>query len=314
MKKKISAMLLAVIMLLSWQATALPSSAAETITETLDIAGLNKNGSGAGYNWANIDGILTLDGLRIETKDDYGLKLPEGATVVLNGDNYIKASECAIRCVASLTIQGNGTLTLISDDTAVFCGSNVDRDTVRFRSGKITISGCETGVYAEHATVAFTGADVTLNAKSYSVRAKNIQMSGGNVTAVGKLSAKADMSLSGVNLTANGTAPVLSAGNKLDISSCDIFCGADEGSLTASEGYTDTATVKLVSTVDTSRKGVLFGGKYPLAVDYIVFTLLGLITVAVIAVPIYIKSKKTKKLIAEHQAMLNKNKKAPKKK
>ncbi len=313
MKKRFPALVLVIILLLMPQLV-IPSSAAETITQTLNIADINKNDSGSGYNWANIDGILTMDNLRIETEDDYGLTLPANATIVLKGNNYIKASRIAIRSVSSLTIEGNGTLTLLSDDIGILCASNLERDTLRFRSGEINITAANTGVYSEYATISLTGADINVSAKDYAFRGKNIQALSGTVNANGRLTAETDLTLSGVDLTASGSAPVLSAGNNLKISSCDILCGSSLDSLSESDKYTDTASVKLISTVDNSKKGVLFGGSLPLFVDYIVFTAIGLVAVAVIAVPIYIKSKKTKKLIAEHQAMLEKKKKAPKKK
>jgi hypothetical protein len=44
---------------------------------------------------------------------------------------------------------------------------------------------------------------------------------------------------------------------------------------------------------------MLFGGKLPAFVDYIVFALIAIAAAAVIAVPIIIKKKKTAKLIEQ---------------
>ena len=69
------------------------ASGGVTITETVNIAQANKNMEGHGYSWANRYDILTLDGIHLDTASDYGLRLPKNCTVVLEGDNYIKAAK-----------------------------------------------------------------------------------------------------------------------------------------------------------------------------------------------------------------------------
>ncbi len=312
MKKTSISVIMALLLLLTALFTAIPLSAAESITKTLDLVSINKNSSGAGYTWANIDGVFTMNNFRLDTEDDQGLILPAEATIVLKGNNYIKASDCAIRSIAGLTIEGNGTLTVISGNNGIICSSNSERDTLRFRSGTITISAEGNAVFSEYATVSFSGANATINGKPNAIRAKNIQITGGKLEVSGKISADSDLSIKGASLTATAEAPVLSAKNKLLISSADIFCGNDISSLSKASEYNGSAAIKLVSTASDYKSGILFGGKFPVFVDYIVFISLGLIAVAVVAVPVYIKMKKTKKLIAEHEKMLassNKNKK-----
>ncbi len=307
--KKRAILIIMMIMLMTLMLFVLPANADETITKTLDIASLNKNSTGAGYTWTNIDGILTMDGLRIETEDDYGLTLPSNATIVLKGNNYIKASDCAIRAVSGLAIEGTGTLTIISGNTGIACASNSELDALRFRSGSISITAEGNAVFSEYATVYFSGAKATISGKTHAVRAKNIQITSGKLDFAGRLSAVSNLSIKGANVTASSQAPVLSAGVKLELSSVDIFCGNSLDALSEVTEYNGSSAIKLNSNIKNSKKGLLFGGRFPVFVDYIVFVALGLVAIAIIAVPIYIKSKKTKKLLAEHEKMLQANKK-----
>ena len=81
---------------------------AKTITETLNLVNVTQNERGDGYQWANRYDILTLDGLRLETENDFGLRLPKSCTVVLKGTNYIKAGKYALTCSGNVSFKGNG--------------------------------------------------------------------------------------------------------------------------------------------------------------------------------------------------------------
>ncbi len=308
MKKKFISAIIALVLIITPAVLTIPTNAAEAITQTLDIASLNKNSSGVGYTWKNLDGVFTMNNFRLETDDSLGLSLPEKSTIVLNGDNYIKASDCAIRSVSELTIEGSGTLTIISGNTGIMCASDSELDTLRLRSGTIKITAEGNAVFSEYATVSFSGANAVISAKKHAVRAKNIQITGGTLDFSGKISAVSALTLKGVNLTASASEPVLSAGTKIEISKADIFCGNGLDSLAAASEYNGSLAIKLKSTISNTRTGILFDGKFPVFVDYIVFISLGLIAIAVIAVPICIKSKKTKKLVAEHEKMLQSKK------
>ena len=86
--KRLLSLLTAALLLCALFAAALPASAApQTITTTVNIAAANKNESGPGYYWANRYDTLTLSGMRVETEEPYGLRLPKDCTVVLEGDN-----------------------------------------------------------------------------------------------------------------------------------------------------------------------------------------------------------------------------------
>ena len=267
------------------------------------IAAINKNTSGPGYDWQNIDKILTLNNLNIDTDDEFGLTLPPDSTVVLNGKNYIKASETAIRCVTSATFEGNGSLTIVSGSTGIICVSTLQSDILRFRSGNINITAPDYGIFSENAMISFSGADMSINSDKLAVRGKNIQMTSGRLDIKGKISAVSDLTITGTNLTASAPEAVLSAGHSLDISGVKLSAGATPNTLADVEKYNGENAVKFISTVKNFRSSILFGEKVPSWVDGIAFTVLILAAAALIVVPLYLKHQKTRKLLAEHERL-----------
>jgi len=76
MIRRILPIILTAVMLFLLCIAAVPASANNPITTTVNIATANKNMRGDGYDWANRYDILTLNGLNIDTEDPYGLRLP----------------------------------------------------------------------------------------------------------------------------------------------------------------------------------------------------------------------------------------------
>ena len=98
----------------------------------------------------------------------------------------------------------------------------------------------------------------------------------------------------------------------------------DEGGSTATASasnkvkkdvYSGEKAITLKSTATNKKVSILFGGNVPKAIDYIVFIILIAATATLIILPIYLKKKKTEKLIAEYKAQnqAKKNKTASKK-
>lgn len=272
----------------------------QTITKSIDFATINKDYSGPGFVWKNIEGTLTIDGLNIDTTDQYGINLPEESTIIIKGSNYIKASTYAVRSLSSLNFEGDGTLTVISDDIGVISISQSTSNIIRFRSGNVNITA-PYGVFSENCTISFSGGNVTVNSSSYSISGNNVQMTSGNLNITGRISAKKNLSVSAVNLTASASEAVLTAGEKLKIQTVDISVGETLENLNSSDKYNGEKAVKLVSTAVVKKPSILFGGKAPAFVDYLVFVSLIAFAGAVIAIPLYIKHKKTKKLLAEYE-------------
>jgi len=271
-------------------------------TDTVDVAAIKKDYTGDGYRWENLYDILTLTNININTESAYGLKIPENATIVLKGDNYIKASEYAIHCLGRATFEGDGTLTLVSK-TGMICASLHADDIVRFRSGNINITATDTAIYSENSTLTFTGSKVTTQAATHSVLAKKVLFTGGSFKGSAPITSKDSIEISAASVEINASAPAMTAVRGIKIGGCDLSVGASESDLTTATVYNGENSIKTVSNVKDVTKGVLFGGKLPAFVDYIAFGLLFLTVCALVAVPIIIKQRKTARLIAEYEKM-----------
>lgn len=280
-------------------------------TETLDIAAVRKDFSGEGYQWQNLYDILTLTNIKIETESNYGLKIPENATVILKGDNYIKASEYAVHCLGGVTFEGDGTLTLVSE-TGIICASLKADEIVRFRSGKINISGCETAIYSENSTLTFTGTELVTEATKATVNAQKIVLAGGSLSGTAPIVSKDSVEVSAAKLDIKASSAAITAVRGIKISGCDISVGSSAGDISRAQEYNGENCISTVSNVKVQTMGTLFNGRFPKFVDYIVFAVLFVLVVAVVAIPIVIKQRKTARLIAEHEknfAKKTKNKK-----
>jgi hypothetical protein len=272
------------------------------------LSTVEQHEQGNGWKWNNFDNVLDLDNLKIETNDDFGLKLPENATINLKGKNYIKASYCAISCLTSATFQGSGSLTVISENYGIRCISLSSEDTVRFRSGKITVSAGAHGIFSENSTLIFSSDKMEITSTDYAIKGKTVKIPSGNLTATGKIHASENLIISGGSLFASANGSALTSGRKTEISGVKISVGNSSELLSPAESYNGESYIKLVSTVSNAKKGILFGGRLPVFVDYIVFFLILIAAVSVVAVPIYVKYRKTQKLKENLNAQHSKKK------
>ena len=301
MKKKLSLILLTLVLVTSL--FAVPTSAAKgnTYTNTLDLASIRQNASGAGYDWKNIDGTLELNNITIDTTDEIGLKIPGNAVITLKGKNYVKASKVAITCLSSATFQGSGSLTVISDDMGIQCLSSNPDDNVRFRSDKITVTAGKIGIYSETSSVVFSAGAMEITANDYAIKGERIKILNGKLTASGMIHAAETLTVNGANLTVNAADKALHSDRKIDISNVKLSVGESQGALSSAESYNGEKSIKFISTVKVEKKGVLFGGRFPIFVDYLTFILIAVAITAVIALPIYFKYRKTKRLKAQNK-------------
>ena len=87
-RRAVCLVLTAVLLLVPFVSAAVyEAEAVVTITKSVNLTNPRMNMSGAGYAWMNLDKTLTLDGLYIDTSDEYGMRIPDGATVILKGNN-----------------------------------------------------------------------------------------------------------------------------------------------------------------------------------------------------------------------------------
>ena len=131
--------------------------------------------------WDNDTKTLTLGGVNFETTAATAVKLPDGAKIVLNGENTIKGGSGSkwrygIEGEGSITVQGYGTLNVTGGEAV---GESYSYGIAAW--GNLTITG---------GTVTATGGNATDgNSASYGIYVPdggaNVNISGGIVTATG---------------------------------------------------------------------------------------------------------------------------------
>ena len=305
--KKLAALLLA-LLLLGAPATALPLQAASRapITHTVDISNPKKNMRDDGYEWLNPDKTLTLDHLNLQTSEDYGIKLPKNATVILKGDNYISAAVCGLLCSGMVTFQGSGTLTITAGDTGIRCSSVYASDVLRQRQGTITINAGKRGIYAEAATITLVGGKMTVNTTAkdnpYAIQGQTVKLWGGTFSANAQVYAEKELSCSSVSVDVRAQNAALACPNGIELVKVAIKTAAAGGNPTAADTYNGEATLRLTSTASDAKKGILFKGDYARFWDYAFFFLIILALAALIAIPMWLRKKRTDKLRAEYEA------------
>ncbi len=279
------------------------AGADKTISESIDIANINENLRGAGYEWQNIEDTLVLNGIRLVTEDTFGIHLHSGVTIKISGDNYISAKDHALLCRGAITFEGNGTLTLVSGDTAIQINST-SNETVRFRSGNYEIKGSDYGIYSDTATVALAGANIKIEGNKAAIKAKNVNMSSGSIAATGAVNASENLTVISTDVTAVSTSgPALCGTKKTEIKAKRITAGETLNGLIEIEKYGTEKAVKITASSTKGTRSTLFGEKYPAFLDYLAFVFLILMIAALIGVPLFIKHKKTQKLIALSEEM-----------
>ena len=157
------------------------SRAAAKITESVNLSRPQKNQSGSGYYWDNIHDVLTLDGLYIDTSDEFGMRIPPDATVILKGNSTITAARAALACPGSVTFKGSGTLTLSAGDMGIYFYSTDDSTTARFLEGEFRITSGGDGIRSDFTALSFVGSKVTISAPAAdrcAVDARSIKLFG----------------------------------------------------------------------------------------------------------------------------------------
>lgn len=305
--RKALSLLLALLTISAASALAACSKDPDTITETLNLASIRANTEGQGYEWNNMTETLTLDGLNIVTEDEYGLKLPSEATVVLKGKNYISAASCALVCTGKTTFTGSGSLTIVSGKTGISCSSVRETDLVHFLGGEISITAQQVGITSESSALSLMGSDISIeviktDGERSAVSGKSFSASSGSLTANASIRATASITVSAAELSITSTEPALICDNGIKLDNVSIRAGATENDLASVSEYSAENAVILRSTAKSSKRGILFNADYPRVFDYLIFAALILLTAAVIAVPAYLKHKRTKKLIEAQNA------------
>ena len=311
MKRKLSQVLSILILILLILPLAVPVSAkSKTVTETVSLTYVTKNQRGDGYVWDNMTNTLTLDGVNIDTQSEYGLKLPKEATVVLKGNNYISASSCAVHCLGMVTFKGNGSLTVVSGDIGIQSVSLYKNELIRINNCDISITAENTGIDMNEAKLALIDGELSINITGQeegrrAISGTDVSLTGGIFSANAPVYASQRLYITNIDATVSssvGAALQCPVGVELD--KVSVQAGEYPNSLTEipKNEYGTQSCIKLKSTASNAKRGILFNAVYPRVFDYLIFLIIILAIAALITVPVYLKKKKTEKLIAEYEA------------
>ena len=283
------------------------------ITSTVNLANVSKNTRGDGFEWANLTNTLTLDNLNVNTVDEFGMKLPKEATVILKGNNKITAASIGLTSLGQITFEGSGTLTIVAGDVGIdLVGSNVS-NLARFSDGKIIITAGTTAIRSEKVEIDLYGSDITMNVTGDSenrkaVSGRNVSLNGGRITANASIYASNSLTVTATDATITSPSSALECPNGIKMNKVSISAGDSADTLSNKDVYSGEKAIVTKSTATNKKVSILFGGNVPKAIDYIVFIVIIAATATLIILPIYLKKKKTEKLIAEYKAQ-NKAKK-----
>ena len=269
--------------------------AGSTVTECVSLLQVKKNLHGNGYEWDNPNDTLTLTNLDLRTEDDYGFKICDGATVILEGNNYIEASKAALYIDGDVVFRGSGTLTLVGGDYGILCNSASTSKKLTITAGTYQVRGGKGGIKSDFVKVHLTGGKFTIHGGSgYAVDAREFQ-TGGNVTidATGSFYSSYRMILEAANLQIVSEEAAIIAPKTLSIASMKLRAGDDLKSLSSVVEYSGQKALVTSSTYDEGLKSLLFGDSVSFAVDVLVLVGVLLLLTATIVLPILIRRKRT---------------------
>ena len=307
MKKILSFILSAVLVTVIFS---LCPSAKTVHKNSISLLEVRANVSGAGYNWNNYDDVLTIDGLNIDTTDEYGLKIMDGATVVIKGNNYIKASKAAIFIQGKVVFKGNGTLTLIGEENGIYCSSNDKTDVLSIVGGNYKITSGEAGIISDFHKVAISGSNlkidtssgIAIEAQQLTTGAKTVIRANGSLIGVKRLL------IEGSSLTIETSDKALISDTPISFSKLTIKAGSSLSGLDKVESYNGEKCIKTTSTFDNSLKSIIFGDNVSIAADIILLIAVIGAVVAATVVPVVLKKNKAKKVIAARDEARRKSK------
>jgi hypothetical protein len=305
--KRILSLIIALLTLSTLFTFAIPVSAKSIHKSTVNLIGVNKNQSGSGYEWDNYENTLTLNGLNIKTSDDYGLKILDGATVVLNGNNYIEAKKAAVFLEAKVVFKGNGTLTLVSE-TGIFCSSADNTDSLSILGGTYKITSSGIGIVSDFHRVSFSNCKVTVKTSAETAIKAQSVTTGANtvIKANGSIYGKDKILIESSSIVVNANASALISENPIVFSKVTVKAGDTPKNLSVidlnNSSYDGQKSVKTISRYDGQKKSLFFGDDVPRYVDIIVMIVGVLCVVSAVVLPVLYKKKKVQEAIAKRDA------------
>ncbi len=268
-KSGILASLLTLILLFTMITATLPvsvHSASGTLSSTVNIATADRNVEGLGYKWDNREDVLTLNGLHIDTDSPYGLRLPHNCTVILEGNNTIKAAKYGVACSGTIVFKGSGSLTIEAGEVGMLLLSQDDTHKVRIIDGKYTITAGKTGIDSEIASFSLAGGSMKITVPetgAYAINGRVVNLVGGSFSANAPVNGIHSLTVESIHLDITASAPALS-GKNLAIDHIKLKNG---GEYAGENAISATALA-------VSRTSLVFGETVPGWVDYILLVVL----------------------------------------
>ena len=306
--KKFLSLIIALVTLSALFTFAFPVSAKSVVHKsTINLIGIKKNESGAGYNWDNYESTLTLDGLNLKTDEDFGLKILDGATVVLKGNNYIEAKKAAIFTEGKVVFKGNGTLTLVSD-IGIFCSSADSTDSVSILGGTYKITVSSFGIVSDFHLVSFSNCNVSVKTSSdIAIKAQSITTGANTViNANGSISGKEKILIESSSITVNAKDAALLSDKPIVFNNVTLKAGDSPNKLSVIDleksSYEGQKSIQVISKYDGQKKSLFFGDSVPRYVDVIVMVLGLAAVVCAVVIPVLYKKKKAAEAIAKRDA------------
>ncbi|MBE6541637.1 MAG: hypothetical protein E7672_04240 [Ruminococcaceae bacterium] len=284
---RITAVILTVITVFSFAVIALPSqiAASDTVTTTVNIATADRNMSGPGYYWANRFDTLTLTNLNLDTDEDFGLRLPNNCTVILEGKNYIKAGKYGISCSGNVVFKGNGSLTIDAGEIGIYLVTQDSTQKIRLITGDYTVTAGKYGVYSEAADFSFVDGTMSINMigdSSYAILGRCVNLLGGKFSANASVETTQELVVDGIDIKIESSNPALASKN-LKVKNI-------------SAEYNGENTINASSTASKSRSSIIFGDSIPGFVDYILLAVFALGIAAAVFIPSLRRKKKAEAL------------------
>lgn len=274
--------------------------AGSTVTDCVSLLLVKKNLHGNGYEWDNPNDTLTLTNLDLRTDDDYGFKICNGATVILEGNNYIEASKAALYIDGDVVFRGSGKLTLVGGDYGIVCNSMSTSKKFTITAGTYEIRGGKGGIKSDYMKLHLTGGKFNISGgDGYAVDAREFQ-TGGNVkiNATGSFYSSYHMILESANLNIVSEQSALIAPKTLSISSMTLRAGDNKDGLTSITQYTGEKILITSSTYSEGLKSILFGDSVSIVVDILILVAILFLIIAATVLPFLIRRKRAAVAIA----------------
>lgn len=301
-RRAVCLVLTAVLLLVPFASAAVyEADAVVTITKSINLTNPRMNMTGAGYAWMNLDKTLTLDGLYIDTSDEYGMRIPDGATVILKGNNYIRAASYAMGIPGNVTFKGNGTLTLVGGDAGLYFYSTDDTTIARIMGGNFKITAGGVGIRSEYTTLSVTKGtfDIDVPAKDgVAILGRTLKLHGGKFTAQGPITASQNLEIRAANLSVAADRAALSATRKLTLKDISLSVGDTADDLRKADSYNGENCIRVKSVANLLGESVLFGETVPMFADILVIVALAALVVAGIGLPLLRAHRRSKRALA----------------